>query len=169
MNRNIIFLITIISFFITCCNKEDSPTSPAIQENSIEGLWQESFYGIPSFELVIKNNNIYEPDSIIRIANLRIDKDSFQVLVDQIYYLNDATLLENQKQLKGIYEIKNDTIITFVDSFNESEDYLYTLSENNLKLNYYIPLNDSIIVWIPPNTGLPWGRCMFKYGGELKK
>ena len=164
-----IILIIIISFFVTSCKKDNSPVSPIIQETSIEGLRKENFYGWSEFELVIKNNNIYEPDSIIRISNLKIDKDSFQVIVNQTYFLDDTVLSKNQKELSGTYKIKNDSIVTFIDSLNVNEDYLFKHEENILRLNYYIPKTDSIIVWIPPGVSLPWGRCLLKYGGELTR
>jgi hypothetical protein len=163
-----IFII-ILSFFIISCNDDNSPISPIIQQNSLTGQWEEYFYGFPDFEWFIGYPGISKADSIIRIANLRMEKDSFQVIVDQTYFLNDTIFIENQKELRGTYKIKNDSIVTFIDSLNVNEDYLFKLKENILRLNYYIPKPDSTIVWVPPGVGLPWGRCLLKHGGELTR
>lgn len=167
--RHKIFLIIVLSFLITSCKNENSPISPIIQDVSIEGLWKEKFYGNTAFVWFIGDSGISKPDSIIRIANLRIEKDSFKVIVDQTYFFNDTILIENQKALRGTYKIKNDSIVTFIDSLDTNEDYLFNLEENILQLYYYLPKTDSIIVLIPPSVGLPWGRSWGKYGGKLTR
>ncbi len=170
MNKSYnIFFVIIFCFLITSCKKENSPISPIIQEISIEGLWKENFYGFPDFEWIFGHPGISKADSIIRIASLRIEKDSFQVIVDQTYFFNDTIFIENQKELRGTYRIKNDSMVTFIDFLNVDEDYLFKLEGDTLRLNYFIPKTDTIIVFIPPGVGLPWGRCNLKHGGKLIK
>ncbi len=167
--RHKIFLFIVLSFLITSCKNENSPISPIIQDVSIEGLWKEKFYGLTDFVLIIGYPGITKADSIIRIANLRIEKDSFKVIVDQTYFFNDTIFIEDQKALRGTYKIKNDSIVTFTDSLNTNEDYFFNLEENILQLYYYLPKTDSIISFIPPGAGLPWGRSPMKSGGKLTR
>ena len=171
--KNIVLPIIVILIGFSACKKEDSPLSPILSEYSIKGLWQESFYGNTNLEIVIKiveeQNIIYTPDSILKTSQLKIDKDSFQVLIDQTYFLDGDTLLANQKVLKGIYEIINDTL-SFTDSFNRNEKYYYELADEYLQLIYapIIQSGDSLI-WISSNIGIPWGISPFKYQGKFTR
>jgi len=171
--QNILLPIVIIIIGLSACQKEDSPLSPTQTENSIQGIWQESFNGDPNLERVIKNVSgqyiIYEPDSIFKTSQLIIDKDSFQVIVNQIYFLDGDILLENQEELKGIFEILSDTI-SFIDSRQKREKYYFELKEKYLQFIYAPVLQggDSLI-WISSEIGIPWGKSSFKYRGKFSR
>lgn len=169
--KNIALPIILILVAFSACKKDNSPISP-VSVNSIIGLWKENFYGYPNMESVIKNDSgqyiIYKPDSILKSSQLKIEKDSFQVLVEQIYFLNGDILLENKNQSVGTYEIINDTI-SFTDK-NRIEKYYYKLEEQYLKL-IYVPVVQSgdSLIWISPDIGIPWGNSPFKYQGKFTR
>ena len=70
--KNIIVPIIII-LTLTSCNKNDNPISPNSGKISIEGMWQENYYGNPLYEYVSipdseNQFNLVKPDSIEKIS-----------------------------------------------------------------------------------------------------
>jgi len=113
--------------------------------------------------------NLYEPDSILKTAQLKISNDSFHVAVNKVYFLNDTIMFESMEELNGVCKIYKDSII-FADSPNNSEIYSYQVGEKYLELIYEPLIHSSgNFVWARSDMGIPWGKSGFKGQGKLKR
>jgi hypothetical protein len=170
--KGIIFTVIILTF--TSCNKNNNPISPGKERKSIEGLWQESYYGYPLSEYVLIPDsedqfNLIKPDSIRKTSTLTLDKNQFTVRIIGNYFLNGEAILSDSNNSEGKYEINNDSTLTFTASYKLSEEYIYKLESNIIYL-MYIPVIQSgySVSLISSDIGIPWGNS-WKHSGTFTK